>query len=333
MREWVLVSPQRTERPWSGKVEKIAETEMPRYDPDCYLCPGNKRAGGKPNPRYEKTFAFDNDFPALVDAPFTGKSMGSEALLTAEPERGISRVGCFSPRHDVTLSRMTAEELAGVVELWIDETHSLEKSPWVRWVQIFENRGQLMGASNPHPHCQIWASGSLPNVPQRELGSFGEYQKTKQGCLLCDYVRLEMERNERIVCENGGFVALVPFWAVWPFETMILSRRHVAALVDITPEEKIQFGEVLKHLTTRYDNLFETSFPYTLGLHSRPSGPGDHRQWHFHTHIAPPLLRSAAVQKFMVGYELFATPQRDISPEEAAARLAALPEIHYLEQM
>jgi len=208
---------------------------------------------------------------------------------------------------------------------------SLESIPWVRYVQIFENRGALMGASNPHPHCQIWASASIPVLPQKELKSFSTYQAEKKRCLLCDYLRLELEGKERIVCENEGYLAVVPFWAVWPFETLILSKRHVSSLLQLTSEEKSLLGDILKRLTIRYDNLFETAFPYSMGLHQRPSGSGEGDAWHLHLHFFPPLLRSATVQKFMVGYELLATPQRDITPEDAAARLAATSEKHYLD--
>ncbi len=302
-----------------------------QYDPTCYLCPGNARSGGVRNPEYKKTFAFDNDFPALLPEVQEQPAQANE-LLVGEPVSGRCRVVCFSPRHDLTIARMSQEELRGVVDAWTEELQSLEKLAWVKHVQIFENRGALMGASNPHPHCQIWAASAIPNIPQREVDSFEDYRKRKNSCLLCDYLKLEMEEKERIVCENEGFVALVPFWAVWPYETMIVSKRHIASLLDFTVEEKNLFGSMLGRLTTRYDNLFETDFPYSAGLHQRLSGGGDYSGWHFHAHFLPPLLRSATVQKFMVGYELLCMPQRDITPEQAAVRLAELPETHYLEQ-
>jgi len=330
-REWVLVSPHRTQRPWLGKVEKAAQPSALQYDPDCYLCPGNARAGGVHNPQYSQTFVFDNDYPALLPEALSVRTAAPDPLLTAVPEAGTCKVVCFSPRHDLTLPRMTAEELRAVVEVWAREMASLETISWVRYVQIFENRGALMGASNPHPHCQIWASASVPNLPQKEVASFAAYQTDKKRCLLCDYLRLELELKERIVCENAGFLAVVPFWAVWPFETLILSKRHVSSLLQLTPEERNLLGDILKRQTIRYDNLFETSFPYSMGLHQRPSGSGEDATWHFHLHFFPPLLRSATVQKFMVGYELLATPQRDITPEDAAARLAATSEKHYLD--
>jgi UDPglucose--hexose-1-phosphate uridylyltransferase len=330
-REWVLVSPQRTQRPWQGKVEKKSGSAGLQYDPDCYLCPGNARSAGVRNPKYKTTFAFENDFPALLPEVRERPTAENELLVTAAVA-GTCRVLCFSPRHDLTIARMSQEELRGVVEAWTEEMRSLEKLPWVRHVQIFENRGALMGASNPHPHCQIWAASSIPNIPERELQSFEDYQKAKKSCLLCDYLRLELEQKERIVCENEGFAVVVPFWAVWPFETMILSKRHVTSLLDFTAEEKDLFGSILGRLTTRYDNLFETDFPYSAGLHQRPSGGHDYSAWHFHAHFLPPLLRSATVQKFMVGYELLGMPQRDITPELAAARLAELSETHYLDR-
>ncbi len=330
-REWLLVSPQRTQRPWQGKVEKKSEPTGLQYDPSCYLCPGNARSGGVRNPEYKTTFAFDNDFPALLPEVQEPPAQAKE-LLVREPVAGRCRVVCFSPRHDLTIARMSPEELRGVVDAWTGEMQSLEKLAWVRHVQIFENRGALMGASNPHPHCQIWAASAMPNIPQRELESFEDYRNRKNRCLLCDYLKLEMEEKERIVCQNEGFVAMVPFWAVWPYETMIVSKRHVASLLDFRAEEKNLFGSMLGRLTTRYDNLFETDFPYSAGLHQRPSGGGDSSAWHFHAHFLPPLLRSATVQKFMVGYELLCMPQRDITPEQAATQLAELSETHYLDR-
>jgi UDPglucose--hexose-1-phosphate uridylyltransferase len=330
-RDWVVVSPQRTQRPWLGRVEKTAEPAKLQYDPQCYLCPGNPRAGGAQTPKYASTFAFDNDYPALLPAAPVAVA-GENPLLKSAPEAGICRVICFSPRHDLTISRMTLEELQPVVEIWAEQTKSLEVVPWIRYIQIFENRGSLMGASNPHPHCQIWASSSIPNLPQRELDSFVDHHKEKHSCLLCDYFRVESEQKERIVCENEHFLALVPFWAVWPFEILILSKRHLGSLLDFTAKEKSTFADILRRVTIRYDNLFETSFPYSMGLHQRPSGIGAVPAWHFHAHFYPPLLRSATVQKFMVGYELLASPQRDITPEDAASRLATLPDIHFLDR-
>ncbi len=321
LREWVLVSPHRTQRPWLGKVENLTPPAGLQYDPDCYLCPGNERAGGARNPKYASTFVFDNDYPALLPGALNA-TRNEGNLLLAESEAGICRVGCFSPRHDLTIPKMSSSELRAVVDMWIAEFQALQKLDWVRHVQIFENRGALMGASNPHPHCQIWANATLPNIPSRELGSFQEYRNEKKSCLLCDYLRLEIKHNERIVCQNDAFAVLVPFWAVWPFETLVLSKRHMAAISDLSDLERDLLGDILRRITTRYDNLFNASFPYSMGFHQRPTGGDAYPAWHFHAHYFPPLLRSATVQKFMVGYELLGSPQRDITPETAAQRLA-----------
>jgi UDPglucose--hexose-1-phosphate uridylyltransferase len=332
LREWIVVSPQRTQRPWQGKIEKASEVSKIEYDPECYLCPGNVRAGGVNNPKYESTFAFNNDYPALVpDAP-QNALVDHNSLLLAAPETGICRVVCFSPRHDLTLARMSHAELLAVINTWTEEMRSLEAFPWVCYVQIFENRGALMGASNPHPHCQIWASSSIPNIPQRESNSVKEYRKENGRCLLCEYVQTELHQKERIVCENEQFLALVPFWAAWPFEIMILSKKHLGSLLEFTAEDKGSLGEILRRVTIRYDNLFETLFPYSMGLHQRPSNTAETGDWHFHIHFVPPLLRSATIQKFMVGYELLASPQRDMTAEDAASHLAALSETHFLDR-
>lgn len=330
LREWVLVSPQRTERPWQGKVEQLPAPPSIPYDPDCYLCPGNKRASGKQTPKYSETYVFDNDFPALLPEvePLRYEQNG---LLVAQTDRGICRVLCFSPRHDLTVPRMNSQELRGVIEAWVEQYTSLAQIPWVRHVQIFENRGELMGASNPHPHCQIWANATLPNLPAREDESLSAYRAEKRSCLLCDYLQLELQRNERVVCQNDAFAVLVPFWAVWPFETLVLSKRHVASLDQLNSSERDLLGGILRQITIRYDNLFETAFPYSMGFHQQPTDDQPHEAWHLHAHYFPPLLRSATVRKFMVGYELLATPQRDLSPESAATRLREAGEIHYLD--
>jgi UDPglucose--hexose-1-phosphate uridylyltransferase len=329
--EWVLVSPHRTQRPWQGQVEKLPPDTRPEYDPSCYLCPGNARAGGVRNPAYTKTFAFDNDFAALrPDTPLGGQEDGG--LLRSEAEKGICRVVCFNPRHDLTLARMSVEQIVPVIDTWTDQFAELGANPSIGFVQIFENRGEMMGASNPHPHCQIWASASVPNEPSKELAAQAAYRERHAHCLLCDYVALEERHGERIVCANSAFVALAPFWAVWPFELLLVSRRHIADMTELNAGEREALAETLRSITTRYDNLFETSFPYTMGFHQQPSDGKAHPEWHFHAHYYPPLLRSAKVRKFMVGYEMLATPQRDITPESAAARLRELPEKHYLDQ-
>jgi UDPglucose--hexose-1-phosphate uridylyltransferase len=329
--EWIQVSPHRTARPWQGQVERSSETDPPRYDPDCYLCPGNGRAGGKKNPPYATTFVFDNDFPALL--PSTPSFEWREGgLLMARAQPGICRVVCFSPRHDLTIARMEREALRGVVDVWVDEARALGAKDEIGYVQIFENRGAAMGASNPHPHGQIWATASVPNEPSREQQAFDEYRGSSGACLLCDYLQVELSAAERHVCENGSFVAVVPFWGVWPFETLVLSRRHVADLAALNEAERNDLADLLKRLTTRYDNLFETPFPYSMGFHQRPADDGAHEEWHLHAHFFPPLLRSATVRKFMVGFEMLGTPQRDLTPEDAAARLRGLSEVHYRER-
>jgi UDPglucose--hexose-1-phosphate uridylyltransferase len=288
------------------------------------------RAEGVRNPAYSETFVFENDYPALLpNVPYS--EMDQDGLIHARVERGICRVVCFSPRHDLTIPRMHQGEVRQVVEVWTEQYLELGELPWVKHVQVFENRGVLMGASNPHPHCQIWANGEVPNIPVREQAAMREFLEANEKCLLCEYLRLETEDGERIVCENAGFVALVPYWAVWPFETMILSRRHASSLGELHDAEKGNLTDILRRLTIRYDNLFETAFPYSMGFHQEPTDGEDHPEFHFHAHFFPPLLRSATVQKFMVGYELLAGPQRDITAEGAAARLRNLAETHYLD--
>jgi UDPglucose--hexose-1-phosphate uridylyltransferase len=331
LREWVLVSPQRTQRPWQGKVETLRTAPAATYDPNCYLCPGNQRAGGKRTPQYTDTYVFDNDFPALL---LDGESQHLEesGVLVALIDRGLCRVLCFSPRHDLTIPRMNSRELRGVVEAWTEQFLSLSQIPWVRHVQIFENRGELMGASNPHPHCQIWANATLPNLPAREDESLRVYHAEKRSCLLCDYLQLELQQNDRVVCQNAAFAVVVPFWAVWPFETLVLSKRHIASFDQLNSQERDLLGDILSRITIRYDNLFETAFPYSMGFHQRPTDGQPHEAWHLHAHYFPPLLRSATVRKFMVGYELLASPQRDLTPESAAARLVEANETHYLDR-
>jgi len=329
--EWVLVSPHRTERPWLGQVEKAAATSEPAYDPGCYLCPGNSRAGGVRNPDYAAVFVFDNDYPALV--PDTADATVNElGLIVARAEPGICRVVCFSPRHDLTVPRMSDAELRAVVDVWIDQYRSLTAIPWISHVQIFENRGSLMGTSNPHPHCQIWANASLPNEPAKEQAALQTYRESRGSCLLCDYLQLELRLGDRLVCQNEAFAVIVPYWAVWPFETLLLSKRHLGAMDELSAPECDLLANILKQLTLRYDNLFETPFPYSMGFHQRPADGNSHPEWHFHAHYYPPLLRSASVQKFMVGYEMLASPQRDITAEAAAARLREVAEQHYLDR-
>jgi len=317
--EWVLVSPHRTKRPWQGQVEKVPPQERPSYDPTCYLCPGNPRAGGVLNPAYNSTYVFTNDFAALLpDTPAGSYEEGG--LLRAESQSGICKVVCFSPRHDLTIAEMEVGEIRKVVDTWAAEFTQLIAQAGIAYVQIFENRGAMMGCSNPHPHCQIWAPSSIPNEPAKEHAAQKAYFEAHGRTLLADYAALEAKLGERVVAENELFLAVVPFWAVWPFETMIVSKRPLTGIDQLTDAEREGLAEMMKSVTLRYDNLFEVSFPYTMGLHQRPAG-GESPFWHFHAHYYPPLLRSATVRKFMVGFEMLATPQRDITPEAAAERL------------
>ncbi|MCC7173564.1 MAG: UDP-glucose--hexose-1-phosphate uridylyltransferase [Bryobacterales bacterium] len=324
-REWVLVSPHRTARPWQGQVERLPATRPPEYDPGCYLCPGNPRAGGARNPDYRATFVFENDFAAMRPATPPGE-LRESGLLVAEAEPGICRVVCFSPRHDLTLARMSVEGVRTVVDTWADQWLELGDFEAIRYVQIFENRGGMMGASNPHPHGQIWANHRLPNEVRKEQESQSDYFEAKRSCLLCDYLKIERALGERLVCENAFFTALVPFWAVWPFEVLILAREHVTALDQAGGAMRDALAEIFKRVTCRYDNLFAAPFPYSSGFHQRPSDGEPHPEWHLHAHFFPPLLRSATVRKFMVGYELLGQPQRDITPEAAAGQLRAVQE-------
>ena len=322
--EWVLVSPHRTQRPWQGAVEAVPAVARPQYDPTCYLCPGNPRAGGVRNPQYTSTYIFENDFAALKkDVPASTIDVQHKGLLVAEGESGICRVMCFSPRHDMTLSSMEQPAIEEVVRTWTSQFSELARTPGVSHVQIFENRGEMMGASNPHPHCQIWATKSIPQAPARELFSQQNYFKSHDSCLLCDYLKLEAGEQKRIICENEGFVVLVPFWAVWPFEVLVCSRRHFGALPELNGSEVSQLAAILKQIVSTYDRIFEVPFPYSMGFHQSPT-TGAHPEWHFHAHFYPPLLRSATVRKFMVGFEMLGTPQRDITPELAAERLRSL---------
>ncbi len=329
LREWVLVSPHRTQRPWQGEVALADAAPALHYDPSCYLCPGNTRAGGHENPEYVGVFIFDNDYAALLpDIPaFTGAP--HDDLLHAERERGICRVICFHPDHDLTLARMLPKDIERVVQAWTAQYAELGPQPEIAYVQIFENRGAMMGASNPHPHCQVWATEHVPDGPRAEGLAQREYRSEHGSCLLCDYLHREVKLAQRIVCQNEEFVALVPFWAVWPFETLILSRRHAGTLTQLDSAQRSGLADILKQVTVRYDNLFETSFPYTMGFHQSPTDGQLHPEWHFHAHFYPPLLRSATVRKFMVGFEMLGMPQRDITPESAAERLRQLSAIHY----
>jgi UDPglucose--hexose-1-phosphate uridylyltransferase len=322
--EWVLVSPHRTERPWQGQVERAPTQNRPTYDPSCYLCPGNERAGGVRNPEYTGTFVFENDFAALrprasTEAPIELRLDGD--LFVARAESGVCRVICFSPRHDLSLPEMTRVEIRSVVDVWCEEYERLGKRPDIAYVEIFENKGHGMGASNPHPHGQIWAQESVPLAPVRETERFAEHYARTGRTLLEDYLAAEISRGERVVCDNEHFVAVVPFWAVWPFETLVISRRPVPHLLALGDDERDLLADLLGHLTKQYDALFDVSFPYSAGIHQAPTDGRPHPEWHLHMHFFPPLLRSASVRKFLVGYEMLGEPQRDLTAESAAARL------------
>jgi UDPglucose--hexose-1-phosphate uridylyltransferase len=329
-REWLVVSPHRTKRPWQGQQEKPNREIPPSYDPSCYLCPTNKRAGDSKNPDYKTTFVFDNDFAALQsDAP--DGDINNDGLIVAKSERGICRVLCFSPDHSLTLARMKTDDIKIVVDEWANQYRDLGAKDIIHYVQIFENRGEMMGASNPHPHCQIWATESVPNEPAKEINAQRLYLESKHNCLLCDYLKLEIVLAERVVLENDSFVVLVPFWAIWPFEVMIISKEHRQSIDEFSDTERTAFADALRRLTTRYDNLFQTPFPYSMGFHQKPTDGDEYPFLHFHAHFYPPLLRSATVRKFMVGFELLGTPQRDITAESAADQLRRLSETHYLD--
>jgi len=327
--EWVLVCPHRTERPWLGKTETPDAAAAPRYEPLCYLCPGNFRSGGKQNPNYASTHVFDNDFPALASVPAAtadsllgcGRS-NCEPLLQAELHAGSCRVVCYSPRHDLTLAQLSLAEIGAVIDTWAQQAQELS-SLW-KWVQIFENKGALMGCSNPHPHGQIWASDFVPTYAVRELAQQTQWLQTHGSPLLVDYGKLECAQGERIIVQDEHWLALVPWWAVWPFEALLLPRRPMGQLIDLAAAERESLAAILKQLLVAYDRLFEVPFPYSFGWHCAPSlgerSGGDSRvdAWQLHAHFYPPLLRSAAVRKFMVGYELLAEAQRDLTPEQAA---------------
>ena len=365
--QWVLVSPHRANRPWQGQVEKLPAEQRPAHDPACYLCPGNVRANGEQTPEYGDVFAFTNDFSALLAAPAgppdgeegnSGRTLeGKESrkndrpeppayssdapeqrsplphrggsLFTSQPERGICRVICFSPRHDLTIPEMEVPAIRRVIDLWRKEYAELGNAPFIRYVQIFENKGEIMGCSNPHPHGQIWAQEHLPDEPLKKQEHQARYYQEHGRTLLEDYLKAELDLQQRILFESEHFVTLVPYWAVWPFEAMIVPKRAMPAISDLTEAECNDFAAAYRQLTICYDNLFEVSFPYSAGIHQAPTDGEAHPEWHWHMVFYPPLLRSATVKKFMVGYEMLAGPQRDISPERAAAVLRGLPAVHY----
>jgi UDPglucose--hexose-1-phosphate uridylyltransferase len=329
-REWVLVSPHRAKRPWLGQVEKAPPENLPAYDPGCYLCPGNSRAGGVKNPPYTGTFVFDNDFAALLPVtqpePFIPQR---DSLFVAEAEQGLCRVICFSPRHDLSLPELSQAEVENVIRTWTEQTRDLGQRDFINYVQVFENKGAVMGCSNPHPHSQVWSTSHLPNEPLKEYNAQQRHWLNQNACLLCDYLAEEIGSQERLVAQNEDFTALVPFWAVWPFEIIVIANHHCGSLTDLNVMEQASLADILRRVTARYDNLFEISFPYSMGFHQAPTDGQPHEEWHFHAHFYPPLLRSATVKKFMVGYEMLAEAQRDLTAEQAADRLRGLSEVHY----
>lgn len=326
--EWVLVSPHRAKRPWQGQEEKPNETLLPEYDKNCYLCAGNHRSDGTQNPGYKKSYVFDNDFPALMTEA-TKSTQQASVFFKHKPEQGINRVVCFSPRHNETIPELEPIEIQDIIETWRAQYIELGSYDFVNYVQIFENKGSIMGCSNPHPHGQIWAQSSIPTQVKKTQRSLISYFKKFNRSLLSDYLKEESVLKERTVFENGHFVLLVPFWAVWPFETLIVSKRHFGNITEMSREEVTSFAEILKITTVKYDNIFETSFPYSAGIHQTPTDGKPHPEWHFHMHFYPPLLRSATVKKFMVGYEMLGEPQRDITPEKSALLLKNISDIHY----
>ncbi len=329
--EWVLVSPHRTKRPWQGKEEKSLTEIQPEYKHDCYLCPGNIRANGETNPKYKSTFVFNNDFSALLPNKKTNFDINDDKLFKSENVYGECRVICFSPKHNLTLALMEVEEIKNVINVWTEQFNELRKK--YKWIQIFENRGEIMGSSNQHPHGQIWAGSFLPNEAIKENITQKKYFEKEKKVLLLDYLQEELKREERVIFENEHWVVLVPYWAVWPFETLLLPKRKIRYLTDLTGNEKDNLAKILKQLLIKYDNLFNTSFPYTFGWHNAPTDNSNYNHWQLHAHFYPPLLRSATVKKFMVGYEMLAEAQRDITPEIAASMIKAVPNIHYKEKL
>jgi len=323
--EYLLVSPHRNARPWLGSEESPTSDSIPQYLSSCYLCPGNTRVRGKVNPSYSDVYVFENDFPAVLPQNLEKNDHQDHELLRSEGVAGVCRVICFSPRHDLTLPEMEPEAIRKVVDVWAHEFQTLNET-W-KWVQIFENKGTAMGCSNPHPHGQIWALDVLPAQALKEDETQRNWLAEKGRPMLMDYVQLELERGERLVSTNEHWIAVVPFWAVWPFEMMLLPRRQVSCLHHLTSPERDALTHILKDMLTRYDNLFQTAFPYSMGWHGAPSH--QHHHWTLHAHFYPPLLRSASVRKFMVGFEMLGEAQRDLTPEQAAACLRSLSPVHY----
>ncbi|ECJ3937351.1 galactose-1-phosphate uridylyltransferase [Salmonella enterica subsp. salamae] len=326
--QWVLVSPHRAKRPWQGAQETPSQQRLPAHDPDCFLCAGNTRVTGDKNPDYQGTYVFTNDFAALMaDTPDAPDS--HDPLMRCQSARGTSRVICFSPDHSKTLPELSQPALTEIVRTWQMQTAELGKT--YPWVQVFENKGAAMGCSNPHPHGQIWANSFLPNEAEREDRLQKAYFAEQRSPMLVDYVQRELTDGSRTVVETEHWLAVVPYWAAWPFETLLLPKTHVLRITDLSDEQRDSLALALKKLTSRYDNLFQCSFPYSMGWHGAPFNGEENAHWQLHAHFYPPLLRSATVRKFMVGYEMLAETQRDLTAEQAAERLRAVSDIHFRE--
>lgn len=323
--EWVLLSPHRSKRPWQGQIEARDETDKPDYDANCFLCAGNERIGGEVNPGYKGTFVFHNDFAALK--PHGPIVSCDDPLFSMQTEQGESRVICFSADHSKTLPELGIEEIVQVISTWQEQSAELGRK--YRWVQIFENKGEVMGCSNPHPHGQVWAQSNLPTLAAKKQANFSDYYEKFSRSLLNDYMDRELLNEERVVVSNQDWLVVVPYWAAWPFETLLLPKYPVQSLTELTEAKRQSLADIIQQITIRYDNLFQTTFPYSMGWHGAPFDGRLHPEWTLHAHFFPPLLRSAEIKKFMVGYELMAEVQRDITPEQAAQRLRELPSIHY----
>ena len=324
--EWVLVSPHRTKRPWQGMQEQGKELKTLKYDPNCYLCPGNSRVNNEINPDYKNTYSFINDFSAILDVKIENFK---DNLLEAHTESGICKVLCYSPNHSLTMPQMDESEIVSIIKLWQKEYKDLGSIENINNIQIFENKGESMGCSNPHPHGQIWAQKSIPTEILKKQNNFKKFYKNNNQSMLLAYIKKELELKERIIYENESFVALVPFWAVWPYESMVITKNHRKSILELNEKEVTDYANILKILTTKYDNLFQTSFPYSTGIHQAPTNNEQNKEWHMHMSFYPPLLRSASIKKFMVGYEMFGEPQRDITPEQAAESLRNCSKTHF----
>ena len=324
--EWVLVSPHRTKRPWQGMQEQAKELKTLKYDSNCYLCPGNTRANNEINPDYKNTYSFINDFSAILDVKIENFK---DNLLEAHTESGICKVLCYSPNHSLTMPQMDESEIVSIIKLWQKEYKDLGSIENINNIQIFENKGESMGCSNPHPHGQIWAQKSIPTEILKKQNNFKKFYENNNQSMLLAYIKKELELKERIIYENESFVALVPFWAVWPYESMVITKNHRKSILELNEKEVTDYANILKILTTKYDNLFQTSFPYSTGIHQAPTNNEQNNEWHVHMSFYPPLLRSANIKKFMVGYEMFGEPQRDITPEQAAESLRNCSKTHF----